>query len=223
MWNVVSPRWYQNISPSLYCTPTNRGVVHPVTWRDQPITAVIQLLFKLRGRIRDLGRNRNISLIMTSDMILVPLIFYDWEGVEREHPFIFLSNTDKRYVVPVLADCRASVADSGPTINQHWDDLNNFPHLPEGGSISVFNGFWSHEEITFDQKWQHVSDLDSFIRPRCFWLMFHITMRAIWETSIWRLDEQVPFFWIIIRRVFLKRFKKRSTRPGTRARFHQLN
>ena len=70
----------------------------------------------------------------------------------REHPFIFLSNTDKRYVVPVLVYYWASVADSGPTINQHWDDLNNFPHLPEGESISEFNGFWSHEEITFDQK-----------------------------------------------------------------------
>ena len=35
--------------------PTNRRVVRPVTWQDQPINAVIQLLFKLGGRIPDLG------------------------------------------------------------------------------------------------------------------------------------------------------------------------
>ena len=43
-------------SKSCILPPTNRGVVQPVTWRDQPITAVIQLLFKLGGRIPDLGQ-----------------------------------------------------------------------------------------------------------------------------------------------------------------------
>ena len=38
--------------------PTNRRVVQPVTWRDRLITAVIQLLFKLGGRIWDLGRKK---------------------------------------------------------------------------------------------------------------------------------------------------------------------
>ena len=32
-----------------YSTPTNRRVAQPVTWRDRPITAVIQLLFKWGG------------------------------------------------------------------------------------------------------------------------------------------------------------------------------
>ena len=44
-------------SKSCILPTTNRRVVQPVTWRDRLITAVIQLLFKLGGRIRDLGQN----------------------------------------------------------------------------------------------------------------------------------------------------------------------
>ena len=40
-------------SKSCILPPTSRS--QPVTWRDRPITAVIQLLFKLRGRIWDVG------------------------------------------------------------------------------------------------------------------------------------------------------------------------
>ena len=36
--------------------PTNRKVVHLITSRDWPITAVIQFLFILGGRIRELGQ-----------------------------------------------------------------------------------------------------------------------------------------------------------------------
>ena len=38
-------------------SPTYRKVDQPVTWRDRAITAPIQLLFKLRGRIPYLGRD----------------------------------------------------------------------------------------------------------------------------------------------------------------------
>ena len=59
-----------NIFRSKFFTllPTNRRVVQPVTWRDRPITAVIQLLFKLGSRIRDLDpffRNVGYTFILS--------------------------------------------------------------------------------------------------------------------------------------------------------------
>ena len=43
-------RW----SKSCILPPTNWRVIQPVIWRDRPITAVNQLVFKSGGRIRDL-------------------------------------------------------------------------------------------------------------------------------------------------------------------------
>ena len=39
-----------------YSTSLWAFIIQPVTWRDWPITAVIQLFFVLVGRIRDMGR-----------------------------------------------------------------------------------------------------------------------------------------------------------------------
>ena len=60
----ASNEWKTEINSSvqvLYSNPTYWRVVQPVTWRDRPITAVIQLLFKLGGKIRDLGQQFSVT------------------------------------------------------------------------------------------------------------------------------------------------------------------
>ena len=44
---------------------TSWRVVQPVTWRDRPITSIIQLLFKLGGRIPDLGPRLYVKSLST--------------------------------------------------------------------------------------------------------------------------------------------------------------
>ena len=52
-WSVTYGRNVRSKSSSL--PPTDQRVSQPVTCQDRPIIAVIQLLFKFRGRIPDLG------------------------------------------------------------------------------------------------------------------------------------------------------------------------
>ena len=123
---------YFNLKPdwSYILPPTNRRVVQPVTWPDWPITVVIQLLFKLGGRIRDLGRqtwyiwplpasfDRITSVIWPNDQLQLT----KWSGsFDVMTIFIWVNDTDHLSKWPVLFDqndlCPPYTLKVGPCIS----------------------------------------------------------------------------------------------------------
>ena len=74
--------WLAELSEQVYSIlhSTNRRLVQPVTWRDQPITAFIQLVFELLGRTPYLCLQNQILLPVCS-LFLLDWLYYLWMEV----------------------------------------------------------------------------------------------------------------------------------------------
>ena len=74
--------WLPELSEQVYSIlhPTNRRLVQPVTWRNQPITAVVQLVFELLGRIPYLCFQNQILLHVCA-LFLLDWLYYLWMEV----------------------------------------------------------------------------------------------------------------------------------------------